>query len=206
MDKQIVAHAWLWSGIENLYLGFKLDGHWQHYQPFFDYMGIELFGKAFILAELSSEYESLKDQEAKHRIDKIAKDYSHDLECILDKVNNFMGQDNINKILSCSFDSFTGNQLVRVLQAGYIETRYPVPISIANEFPIEGTDMHWLPLYSSGISKFSYSIGREILSVLKSKFNIGIKKSEIERIILPEEAGVRFCRLFFDNDISSYTI
>ena len=170
-------------------------------------MGIELLGKAFILAELSSEYESLKDQEAKHKIDEIAKDIGHDLKSIFEKVNNFMGQDKINQILGCDFDSFTGNQFVRVLEAGYIEARYPVPVSIAHEFPLEGRPgIYWQPLSSSGLSKFSFSIGREILSVLKSKFNIGIKKSEIERIILPEEVGVRFCRLFFDNDISRYTI
>ena len=122
MDKQIVVHAWLWRAIESLYLGFKLNGPWQHYQPFFDYMGIELFGKGFILAEVSSEYESLKDQEAKYKIDKIARELHHDLKCILDKVNNFMGKDNINKILSCDFDSFTGAQIVKILEAGYIET------------------------------------------------------------------------------------
>ncbi|MEW6009573.1 MAG: hypothetical protein AB1629_08075 [Candidatus Omnitrophota bacterium] len=206
MNKEIVVQTWLWRGIEYFYLGFKLDRNWDYFQPFFDYMGIELFGKAYILAESSPEYEGLGNKEAKIKIDKIAKRYRHGLSRILKNINDFMGQNNINKILSQDFDGYTGKQIVKILEAGYIETRYPVPTSISDEYPIEGTDMHWLPLYSSGLSKFAYSIGREILSVLKAKFNVSIKKSEIEKLILVEEAGARFCRLFFKDNIADYVI
>ena len=66
MDKQIVVQAWLWRSIEHFYLGFMIEEwRWRRYEPFFDYLGLELICKAYILAERSLEYESLDFQSAK---------------------------------------------------------------------------------------------------------------------------------------------
>lgn len=207
MDKQIVVQTWLWRGIEHFYLAFILEENkWRHYQPLFDYMGLEMFCKAYILTERASEYENLNDQALKNKVNEIAKHCGHNLRKMLENINNYIGANKIGHLLSTNYDSdnFTGNQLVDVLEAAYIESRYPVPKSISDKFPIEGTNLHWYPLLFSGLSKFAYSIGREILYSLKTKFKIGIPKTEIDKSILIEESGVRFCRLFFKDDIEKY--
>lgn len=205
MDKKIAVSIWLSRGIEMFYLGFKLDGYWDYYQPFFDYMGLELFGKAYILAFKATEYETLSFQPAKQKIEEITKSYGHDLKVILRAVTDFLGV-TVNDLLTRDFDGYSGNQIVDILKAGFFEIRYPVANPISNRFPIKGTDMHWLPLRSSGLNKFAYSVAREILYDLKKRFKIGITKSEIERHILAENSGVRFCRLFFNDTIEKYTI
>lgn len=209
MDKQIVVQAWLWRGVEHFYLAFILEEErWRHYQPLFDYMGLEMFCKAYILAERASEYESLNDQASKHKIDKIAKSCGHNLREMLEKINNSIGTNKIVHLLSANYDSddFTGNQIVDVLEAAYIETRYPVSKSISKKFPIKGTNLCWYPLLFSGLSKFAYAVSRGILYSLKSNFNVSVKKIDIDKSILIEESGVRFCRLFFNDDIERYTI
>ncbi|MBI5123199.1 hypothetical protein HZA75_05060 [Candidatus Roizmanbacteria bacterium] len=205
MDREIVVQTWLWRGIEDFYLAFALDeGHWRHYQPLFNYMGLEMFCKAYILAERHSEYKVANDQDAKRKIDKIAKNYSHGLRKMLLEINNLIGDNKVNNLISADYDSFTGDQIINVLEAAYIEIRYPVPEPISKKFPIEGTNLHWYPLLSSGLSKFAYSVGREILCSLKNKFGINISKNEIEKCILVEESGIRFCRLFFNDTIEKY--
>lgn len=205
MDKQIVVRTWLWRGIEHFYLAFVLDeGRWRHYQPLFNYMGLEMFCKSYILAEKHSEYESLNEEASKQKIDKIAKGCGHNLREMLNNINQLICGNKINNLLSLDFDGYTGVQIVGVLEAAYVETRYPVPRPISEKFPIEGTNLNWYPLLSSGLSKFAYAICREILLSLKSRFNITVKKIDIDKSILDEESGIRFCRLFFNNAIESY--
>jgi len=208
ITKEIVVETWLCRGLEQIHLAFDLgEGPWQHYEPFFDYMAVEIFCKAYILAKRSSEYEDLKDDMAiKTKVNKITKCCSHNLSEMLNELNESIGDNKVNHVLSADFDSFTGRQIIEVLEGGYIECRYPVPQSISQKFPIEGTDMHWDPLFSSGLEKFVRAIGREVLISLKTKSNVGIPRSYIDQTVLNKRSGERFCRLFFEDNIDKYTI
>ena len=208
LNKQIVVETWLCRGLEQMHVAFDLDeGPWLHYEPFFDYMALELFCKAYVLAQKASEFEGLKnDLEIKRKVDKIARACSHDLAQMLSELNNAIGDNRINHILSSNFDSFTGADIVKVLKAAYLECRYPVPESISQKFPIEGTDMHWNPLYSSGLQKFVRAVGREVLLSLKTKFGLGIVRSYIDRVVLSKPSGERFCKLFFEDTIDEFIL
>lgn len=196
MDKQRAVKAWLRRGLEHFYLAFILgeEKRWRHYQPFFDYMGLEVFCKAYHLCERSSEYETLNDEEARQKINEIAKGYSHGLKSMLEEINRLLGDNKINHLLSNIYDSISGSQAVEILESAYLVARYPMP-----ELPIEEA----LPHLFSGPIKFAYAVGREILYALKTKFDISIS-NEINDFILKEETGQRFCHLFFNDNIQKY--
>ena len=204
----MIIETWLSRGLEQIHLAFDLgEGPWLDYAPFFDYMALELFCKAYIIAQRSPEFEGLKENKARReKADQIAKSCSHNLSEMLNKLNGIIGDNKIDHILSTDFDGFTGHNIVKVLKAGYCECRYPMPKSISQKFPIEGTDMHWSPLYSSGLEKFVRAIGREVLKSLKTKFNLGIPRSYIDRVVLSKQSGGRFCRLFFGEKIDEFTL
>lgn len=207
MDKHIVVQTWLWRGIEHFYLGFMVEEwRWRRYEPFFDYLGLELFCKAYLLAERSSEYKRLDFQKAKHKIDKIARSLRHGLGEMLKEIDRLIGGNKISKLINADYDGYAGKRIVIVLEAAYFESRYPMPESISKKFPIKGTNLCWYPLLSSGLSKFAYAVGRELLYVLKSKDSIGIPKAEIEKAILVSDIGERFCRSFFQGNIEKYVI
>jgi hypothetical protein len=107
-------------------------------------------------------------------------------------------------LLDASYDSFTGTQLLRVIERAYFECRYPIPNPIHKQFPIEGKDnMFWSPLDSSGLHKFCYAFCREVLTALKSAFGITISKSLLSDRV-SGEASDRFCNLLFQTNINDY--
>jgi hypothetical protein len=77
-----------------------------------------------------------------------------------------LGAANIPQILDQDWDGYLGKDLVEAAYAGYMESRYPVPVPISNNFPIsvpdtapvEYTGFTHDPLSSSGITKFIYAI------------------------------------------------
>jgi len=62
LTKNIIVETWLCRGLEQMHLAFDLEeGPWLCYEPFFDYMALELFCKAYVLAYKASEFEELKN-------------------------------------------------------------------------------------------------------------------------------------------------
>lgn len=207
MNKEAVVGTWLWAGFEHFFAGFLLEGcGWDIHSSFFNFMGLECFCKAHILAYRSTCYEHIGFSEAKDKIDKIAKKMSHDLRKMLTDVDRLNKENKIESLLVQNFDSYTGNQLVDVLEAAYNESRYPVSKSISSKYPIGGTELFLNPLRSSGISKFSYTVAREILLSLKNRYTIGISRKDIDVQILSKKEGKRFCNLFFSNEMDGYIV
>jgi len=204
LDKQTVIETWLSRALEHLHLAFDLaDGPWVRYEPFFVYMGLELLCKAYLLAEKFSEFEGLEDQKLKDKVDKIARSFSHGLSAMINELDTHIGDNRIRNVLSQEFDGYTGQQIVKVLESAYTECRYPVPKTVSQRFPINGTDMCWYPLLSSGLAKFGRVIGREALRSIKTRFGVGITSAYIKSV-RSKESGERFCRLFFEDKLDEF--
>lgn len=208
LDKNTAVKTWLSRGFHHFHLAFELnEGRWFTYVPYFDALGLEIFAKAYFIAQRSAEFEELNSQEAKKKIDSIARAYNHKFKILLGDLNAAVGGNKIQNLLGARFDSFEGDRICEVLMAANTEIRYPVPTSISNSFPIAGTNMTWDPLMSSGVSKFAYSVSREILASMKAQYGLGINKADVENFIIgAEESGVRFCRLFFNDEPDKFLI
>jgi hypothetical protein len=209
LTNQTVIKTWLWQGLNHFYLAFELgEGKWLSYQPYFDALGLEVFAKTYFIAKRSEEFDGLSFEDAKVKIDVIARQHSHNLKNLLNALNSSIGENKIQHLLSSNFDGFSGSQICEVLMAANNEIRYPVPKPISENFPIEGTDMAWYPLMSSGLSKFAYAVSREIMFALKHTYGLGMSKSDMQPSILTQTEGAeaRFCRLFFNNEPGRYLI
>ena len=49
LTKEIVVLTWLQRGIEDLFFAFRVQGSFVRYSPFFNYMGLELICKSYLL-------------------------------------------------------------------------------------------------------------------------------------------------------------
>ncbi len=155
---------------------------------------LEVFGDNFL--KILPILQQSQDNKAKEKINSLAKGWGHDLEEMINKIAGSIGNQIIENITSQSFDGYTGKQLIKVMQAAYLECRYPVPRHIHEEFPVNGKpDMYWEPIASSGIEKFCFTFTRTIITHLKEKFDILIPEDSFNEI-LNGEAGVRFRNLF----------
>lgn len=208
LNKETAVKTWLSRGFHHFHLAFELgDGKWFTYVPYFDALGLEIFAKAYFIAQRSAEFEELNFQEAKKKIDLIAKSYNHKFKKLFEDLNTAVGGNKIQNLLDTRFDGFKGDRICEVLMAANIEIRYPVPTSISDSFPIAGTNMTWDPLMSSGVSKFSYTVSREILASMKTQYGLGISKSDVDAFIAgAEESGERFCRLFLNDEPDKYLV
>jgi hypothetical protein len=78
-----------------------------------------------------------------------------------------------------------------------VECRYPVPEPISKKFPIPGSKgLSRDPILSTGLTKFSYTVAREILSYIKDDFSIEVPQGFLETLI-PKSEFLRFSNLFF---------
>ena len=127
-------------------------------------MGLEKFLKAVYLYKHGSDYKNLSDEDGKKYSNKIAKGLGHDIKEIIEKVGMEIGIKEIDRIKKTNFDGFKGVDLIRAVNAGYIETRYPTPRPISDTFPIKGTDRTYDPLSSSS--------AKTIPSKLKKKYGL----------------------------------
>lgn len=195
LSKEIVVITWFIRGLEDIFFAFRANSPFR-YEPYFNTMGFEMICKAYLLATKASEYESLEKNAAINKIDKLARYWGHNIDIMVDEIKNSINDPEFTSILSNSYDSYTGDQFVKVMESAYLECRYPVPNPIHERFPIDGhPEMYWEPLCSSGLGKFCFAFTRKIIIYLKKRFNIIIPKNEFDKIITGE-AGVRFCNLF----------
>jgi hypothetical protein len=204
LDKRTVILTWLLRGIEDFFMAFKIEDFFSRYRPFFYAMGFEMVCKAYLLGSKAAEYERLEKKQAVAKIDTIAKKLGHNVSRLSQDLSECIGGGKIEAVLKKDFDGFTGDQLLAVIEAAYLESRYPVPNPIHEKFPVEnGEGICWEPLYSSGLEKFCHAFTREILDGLKQNFGITIRKTELDER-LTGDARLRFCNLLFDGKINEF--
>ncbi len=195
LNKEIVVQTWFFHGLEDIFFAFQIDSPFR-YEPFFHTMGFEMICKAYLLAKESNKYKNIGREQAIQKINKLAKKWGHNIEKMVNEIKNDINNSDFSAVLSVNYDSFTGNRFIKVMEAAYLECRYPVPKHIHEEFSIDGQpNLHWEPLCSSGLEKFCFAFTRKIIIYLKERFNIPIPKNEFDKIIT-DEAGIRFCNLF----------
>jgi len=205
MTPDFVANTWLFRGLCDLYFAFDCDDDiFENYARFSEIMGMEKFLKALLLFHKHSEYEALSDPDARKKIDALAKNIGHKFELMLERAAE-LGAVAIPTILDQSWDGYRGKNLVDAVYAGYMETRYPVPIPISNSFPIqtsktaplEYTGFTQNPLSSSGITKFIYAICNCCFSTLVRQ---GLRPekmlAQFEERFAGREAFLRFKNCF----------
>ena len=210
IDVNSVVLDWLTMGIEDFFLSFRvgeLDKFSRH-EPFLNAMGLEMFCKGYLLAVKRTEYENLAVEEAKIKVNDLAKEMRHEVGIMVKEIKEHIGQGKVQLLLDKKYDvidkkfDLTGLKVLKAIEASYFECRYPVPNPFYRKFPVSklkgSYKAYWDPVNSSGLHEFCYELGRVILTDLKVKFDIEIPRSWWNQHIVGDE-GRRFENLFFNS-------
>ena len=206
LKQEIVVTEWLRYGFEDLMVAFFPLDKWHYYQPFFLAQAVEKFAKAYLLAKRPSDYENLNFLEGKKAIDKIARFYGHEIGKIINLLEKDIPQ--LKSIINLKYDGFIGLDIIKALDAGYVEARYPVPRAICEDFPLNEKHTIWKdPLASSSLLKFVFGFMLIVLDKIKLDYGIELKRQNLFYCYqnrIDQEDWQRFCNLFFKD--SSYGI
>lgn len=185
MERQRVAKLWVHRGLRDLYFAFDCghDSAFEDNERFSEIMGLEKFMKAVILYHEHQQYEGLSEKDAKIKLNKMAMKLGHKYGEMLDTISTFAPQD-IERIRKSDFDGYQGIQLIDAVLGGYMETRYPVPSNVSDNFPIADTGFTHDPLSSSGFTKYVYALCNTCLHHLVT--------SGVDFV----DTYANFCRLF----------
>jgi len=113
-------------------------------------------------------------------------------------VKEDIGSGDIETLMKGNFDGYQGDDLIMAIRAGYIETRYPSPTDVSDNFPIEGTDLYWNPLSSSGITKFIYAVCNLSYHRLTEHIDFSDVLNRFKERFGHRESFRRFNNLFWD--------
>lgn len=197
MNRQVVAKTWISSGLRDIFFAFdKDDIAFSDNNLFSEIMGLEKIIKAVLLYNCHEEYENKDHKEAKERINDIAKQYGHDFKKMLKELSR-LGISETQNLKEQNFDGYLGKDLIRVLKQAYMETRYPVPTPVSDSFPIKGTNLKRDPLWSSGISKFIYSLCGACLEYLSKNMSLEDVWNGFQDNFKHKESLKRFNNLFW---------
>lgn len=196
MSRKRAVTTWVNFAMKDFLIAFVALEAWRNYQPFFLAQGVEKICKAYFIGRHYSSYKTLRFEEAKMAIDKVAKKAGHNLGKLLGQAQKNIPQ--INGLIRSNWDGFAGDKVIDALQAGYTEVRYPVPIPVSRKHPIKNArNMHWDPLGSSGLEKFSFAVSKVIINALEMEFRIKISQTNKYNAFLSEKDWNRFSNLFF---------
>ncbi len=207
MDRIQVATIWIYSGVKDFYFAFcNEDSKFREYTTFFDIQGLEKFIKGFLLFHHPEIYEGYRDQDARIRIEREVKNkkWGHNFKTMVEETASFIGKRKVDQILSTSFDGFKGREFIKVIEKGYIESRYPIANPVYRMHPIKNTRLFRDPLQSTGLDKFAYRLCQEMLLSLKETADLSDLKGHVERLLDNKDTGRRFTDLFFEPDIKKY--
>lgn len=206
LTKEVVVLTWLQRGIEDFFFAFKVQGSFVRYSPFFNYMGLELICKSYLLGTKASDYENQPFQNGLIKVDSIAKKaFGHNLSDIISEIQKRKSSGIIGTLLSKNFDGFSGADFTKSLESVYLECRYPIPDPIYRNFSIQGKKgMFMNPVYSSGLPKFCYAVATEILGYIRDDFDIKVPQIFLDRL-RPKTTYRRFSNLFF-SELRKYLI
>lgn len=201
MDRNRVAKTWIFRGLCDLYFAFACNDTFgwtfEDYERFAEISGFEKFQKALILFHRHHEYDGLGDVQAREKLNKMAKTIGHDFAAMLQTVAS-LGVD-IAAILGRDFDGYKGSELVKAVQAGYMETRYPVPKPISDAFPIpEAKGFAHDPLSSSGITKFIYALCNACIFALSAQVDFSDVIKQFGAQYPTRESFQRFNNIFWE--------
>ena len=204
LTRDLAVTEWMRYGFDDLMVEFFPLEKWHYYQPFFLAQAIEKIIKAYLIGKRAGEYEALGFQRGKFKIDEIARSYSHNIRNLINAITESIPE--VLELLGKNYDSFSGDDFVKVLSSGYEECRYPVPKSICESYPIKGSDgACWDPLVSSGLEKFTFDLIAIIFRRIKKDYGLETPKNnwyEPYRNRISENDWNRFCNLFFEKVFS----
>ncbi len=186
---------WVSYAIDDFVIQFSALHKWDAYQPFFLAQGLEKMGKALLIGIEYDKFKDLDLETAKQRIHKIAKGMGHNLAAIIAKVQPHI---DLTQELADTYDGFSGEQILDVLQAAYEECRYPVPVSISDSYPVPDCEgVYFDPLMSSGLEKFTNRVALKILLHIESLYGIKKYRKNPYRAKVSDNDWERFSNLFF---------
>ena len=198
MDQKTVTESWIYNGLSDLYFAFECDApDFEYQERFFEIMGLEKFLKAVMLFHNSSKYEALSNSEAREIVNKLVIEWGHDFKKMIKLVHKF-GVNDIEKIKETDFDGYIGNDLIRAVKEGYLETRYPVPRQISETFPIPGTKFTHNPLGSSGFTKFIYAVCNSCFYHLMPYIKVNLVMNEFKHKYNHRKSFYSFNNLFLE--------
>lgn len=198
MNPHDVTKTWIYRGLCDLFFAFDSDDvAFEDNATFSEIMGLEKFLKAVLLLECHAEYESLPLVEAQDKVNKIAMGLGHKFTNMIDNLSK-LGMADIEQIKQLDFDGYTGAQLINAVEAGYMETRYPVPKPVSDKFPIKNTDFTHDPLSSSGITKFIYALCNACFHRLASNIDFTKMQNQFRDTFQHRESFNRFNSMFWE--------
>jgi len=198
LDRQRVAKTWVFRGLCDLFFAFDNDDvSFEDNARFSEIMGLEKFLKAVLLYHRHQEYEGLSEPDARTKLNAVAMKLGHDLKGMMKTVAG-LGVDDIRRIERTDFDGYLGADLIRAVEAGYMETRYPVPRPISDTFPIPGTDLTHDPLSSSGITKYIYAVCNACFHTLLAQVDFADLRKQFRERFEHRESFGRFNNLFWE--------
>jgi hypothetical protein len=193
-----VASTWLQRGIADLYLGFHLDSPCFGDQAMFmQIMALEKHLKAVLLFEERAQFETLPKEQARQKLNEMAKRLSHKFPKMLDSAAA-VSKGAIRNVDSTKLGIFEGAALLKSITEGYEETRYPVPRPSWRSFPIVGLENTYHdPLNSSDTDSLIYSICTDCFRYLETRIvDSRYFLVKIAERFGAEESFVRFQRMY----------
>ena len=134
----------------------------------------------------------------------MARGFGHNINKMLKESSTYFGKASLDTLMASDFDGFSGAEMIRAVEAGYMESRYPTLKPIYEQFKIKGIDIYKDPLGSSGVTKFIYAVNKLVLLHLKSKLNLETIKARFTEIYGHIEETSRFINLAFEGDIDKF--
>jgi len=203
-----VVATWYMRGLESYLAAFSIPSFMPRFRfkSFLYIVGLELITKSYLLAKNAEEYDDLEVVEGKIKVNRMMKKRGHYLIEMAEVIREDSGDREFASLLDSKFmaSSDNGLGLLKVMEAGYRECRYPVPKEISEDYPVEGVEnARWLPLESTDIQNFAFVYAREILRLLKEKYKIQIPVQRYHSII-QGDLGMRFSGLFLTGRTWSY--
>jgi hypothetical protein len=160
-------------------------------------MGLEKLLKAYLLHLNREKYSHLDTEGSKEIIECLVKKWGHSIKRMIKE---------INKIEQAKYDCYKGSQLITVIEAGYMESRYPVSRPIYEQFKIKGTEIYWDPLESSEITDLIYDLSRFTLLNLSNEVGLEKVGQEFVETHGSRESFGRFTNIFFKGEVKNYLL
>ena len=177
MDYKHVVETWLFYGIGDLFFAFHSDDStFDHHQTFYAIMAVEKHFKALLLYHHRAEYESLSDKgennQAQKKVQHIARSYSHDFEEMKKKIQLFLPDSGIGGLIEKKYYTYSGEQLLKILQDAYMESRYPTTKHVFRSFPSGTKGIYFDPLSSPGFHCFTRTLCEFVIVQLTEIVNV----------------------------------
>ena len=127
--------------------------------------------KGFILYFKGAKFENKPFNEQKYIINKLAKVDGHNLNDMLNKIQEISKNDSIKNILQRKLPTsekhiLTGIDYAKILERCYFEMRYPIPSSIVENFPVPAKKGIFLDVTQDSYLKYFVT---EVLNELENE-------------------------------------